>query len=159
MCAEKPLAPKDDFGTTQLANGHLLAVCEQLNQKPLSGKTEPIQSVFERELQHMKVPDAPYGASELVGRRVDKYSCIKVDTNWYSVPEGYVKGMLEVKIHPNRIFVYSPENKLIAIHVRARTRYGYYLRIDHYLQTLYTKPGALKSSLAPRQADENLRKP
>ncbi len=154
----KAFGPKDDFDSMQLANEHLLAVCEQLNQKPLSGKTESIQSVFERELQHMKVAPAPYDASELVSRRVDKYSCIKVDTNWYSVPEGHGKGMLEVKIHPDKIFVYSPDNKMIAIHLRARTRYEYYLRIDHYLQTLHTKPGALKGSLALRQADENLGK-
>ena len=153
----KAFGPKDNFETIQLANEHLLASCEQVNEKPLSGKTESIQSVFDRELQHMKVPDSPYDASELVSRRVDKYSCIKVDTNWYSVPEGHVGQMLEVKIYPDKIFVYSPENKLIATHIRTRTRYEYYLQIDHYLQTLHTKPGALSGSVTLRQANENLR--
>ena len=153
----KAFGPKDSFETIELANEHLLEICEQLNQKPLSGKTDAIQMVFDIELKHMKVPDSPYDASELVSRRVDKYSCIKVDTNWYSVPEGYVKLMLDVKIYPCEILVYNADNKHVATHVRVQTRYEYHLQIDHYLQTLHLKPGALKGSLTLQQADERLR--
>jgi hypothetical protein len=46
---------------------------------------------------------------------------------------------------------------MIAKHERHRTRFQYYLQIDHYLITLSRKPGALKGSLTLLQADATLR--
>ncbi len=77
----KAFAPKDAFASLEAANTHLVKCCEQLNQKPLTGNTTPIQVVFETELQHMITAPPPYDASQLTCLRVDKYSCIKVDTN------------------------------------------------------------------------------
>jgi hypothetical protein len=106
----------------------------------------------------MKACPPPYDTAQLKQLRVDKYSCIKVDTNWYSVPEGQVGSMLEVKVYPEKILIYSPDNQCIATHVRTHTRFEYFLQIDHYLQTLHTKPGALAGALTLRQADQGLRK-
>lgn len=153
----KAFALKDDFDCLETANEHLFEVCGELNQKPLSGKTQSIQSVFEEELDYLKAVPPMYDTGQLKALRVDKYSCVKVDTNWYSVPEGYVGGMLEVKIYPNQIFVYNPDHQHIATHIRAHSRFEYYLQIDHYLQTLRTKPGALAGSLSFLQADEQIR--
>ena len=152
----KAFAPLDDFDSIASANAHLLQTCEYLNQKPLTGKTTPIQTVFEEELQHMKTPPPPFDSAELTRLRVDKYSCVKVDTNWYSVAEGYVGQMIDVKIYPNKILAYSPKNEIIATHVRKTTRYEYFIKIGHYLKTLVTKPGALAGSVGLRQADLKL---
>lgn len=154
---QKAFAPKDEFDSLQAANEYLIQICERLNQKPLSEKTQPIQSLFEQELRHMKTVPPSYDAAQLNRLRVDKYSCIKVDTNWYSVPEGHVGGMLDVKIFPEQILVYSPQNQCIATHQRAHSRFEHYLNLDHYLKTLYTKPGALAGLLSLRQADKGLR--
>jgi transposase len=153
----KAFAPLDDFNSIASANTHLLQTCEYLNQKPLTGKTTPIQTVFEEELQHMKASQStPFDSSELTSLRVDKYSCVKVDTNWYSVTEGYVGQMIDVKIYPNKILAYNAKNELIATHLRKTTRYEYFINIDHYLKTLVTKPGALSGSVGLKQADLKL---
>jgi len=113
--------------------------------------------VFEQEILHMKAAPQAYDTAQLTQLRVDKYSCIKVDTNWYSVPEGHVGEMLEVKIYPNQILVYNHENQHITTHVRTHTRFEYFLQINHYLKTLRTKPGALRGALSLLQADQSLR--
>ena len=46
----------------------------------------------------------------------------------------------------------------IATHLRRHTRFEYYLNLDHYLETLRTKPGALRGSLSLFQADLTLRR-
>jgi len=153
----KAFAAKDDFNSVAAANLHLLQICEELNLKPLTGKTIPIQTVFDEELQYMKTAAPAYDSGVLTQLRVDKYSCVKVDTNWYSVAEGHVGQMLETKIYPNKILVYSTDNQLIATHVRQSTVYEYFLEIDHYLKTLYTKPGALAGASSLQQADQTLR--
>ncbi len=153
----KAFASKDSFESLEAANTYLLQCCERLNQQPLTGQSTPIRVVFEEELRHMRTAPPAYDASELTCLRVDKYSCIKVDTNWYSVAEGQVGSMLNVKVYPDKILVYSPDNQIIAAHVRRHTRFKYFLKIDHYLKTLRIKPGALAGSLTLQQADLRLR--
>ncbi len=153
----KAFGRKDEFDSLSAANEHLWKVCSALNEKPLTGKTKAIQTVFEQELQHMKTAPTPYDTAQLCSLRVDKYSCIKVDTNWYSVPEGSVGGFVDVKIYPGLILIYSSENQCIATQVRQHTRFEYFLNIDHYLKTLRTKPGALLGSLTLFQADQHLK--
>ena len=153
----KAFAPKDEFDSFDAANGHLWAVCTRLNKLPVTGKTQAIQEVSEQEPQHMKAAPIPYDTAELSNLRVDKYSCIKVDTNWYSVPEGFVGHRIDVKTYPNQILIYSPGNQCIATHERRHTRFEYFLNLDHYLKTLGTKPGALRGSLTLFQADLGLR--
>jgi transposase/transposase-like protein len=154
----KAFCVKDEFDSLEAANDHLLQTCSRLNQLPVTGKSQAIQEVFEQELQHMKVAPVPYDTAELANLRVDKYSCIKVDTNWYSVPEGFVGHRMDVKIYPDQILIYSPQNRCIATHRRTHTRFEYYLNLDHYLETLRTKPGALRGSLTLFQADLGLRR-
>jgi len=154
----KAFCLKDEFDSLEAANDHLLQTCSSLNQLPLTGKVQTIQEVFEQELAHMKEAPVPYDTAELTNLRIDKYSCIKVDTNWYSVPENFVARRIDVKIYPNQILIYSPENRCIATHLRRHTRFEYYLNLDHYLETLRTKPGALRGSLSLFQADLTLRR-
>ncbi|MCP4073412.1 MAG: IS21 family transposase, partial [Hyphomicrobiales bacterium] len=153
----KAFCIKDKFDHLEAANDHVLQTCVKLDQLPITGKTKTIQELFEQELQHMKVAPSAYDTAELSNLRVDKYSCIKVDTNWYSVPEGFVGQRMDVKIYPSRIRIYNPDNQCIATHERTHTRFEYYLNLDHYLETLRTKPGALRGSLSLFQADIGLR--
>ena len=152
----KAFAPQEHFESLSQANDYLLQTCQRLNQKPQSGKTQSIQSVFEEELPYMKSVPPAYDTGELTQLKVDKYSCVKVDTNYYSVPEGHVGSMLEVKIYADKILIYPSDCQDVTVHQRAHTRFEYYLQIDHYLKTLRTKPGALMGSLTLAQADEQL---
>jgi len=148
----------DSFETLADANQHLSNICEQLAQRSAHGHTQSIQSRFEEALACMKAtPLTPYDTADLRSLRVNKYSCVEIDRNYYSVLEGHVGQILDVKVYADTIEVYNDKNKCIAIHERQHSRFQYYLQLDHYLKTLKTKPGALMGALSFRQADERLR--
>lgn len=150
----KSFALKDDFATLQAANAHLAQTFGQLNTKVSKGQTMTIQHRFEQETAAMQpVCRSPYDAGSLRRLRIDKYSCIRVDTNCYSVPEDYAQKTVEVKIYPLFIRIYG-QNQLLAEHPRRHTRFQYYLQLDHYLKTLATKPGALAGAKSLQQADK-----
>jgi transposase/predicted transcriptional regulator len=148
----------DSFDSRDQANQHLLEILQQLNLRPAAGQTQTIHQRHQQALEQMQpMPVSPYDVGQLHRVKVDKYSCIKVDTNYYSVPDDLVGERLNVKIYPHQIIIYNADNQVIAKHERHRTRFQFYLQIDHYLITLSRKPGALKGSLTLLQADTTLR--
>ncbi len=153
----KAFALRDSFDTLEEANQYLDSVCERLNRACAKGKTDSIQSHFDEEIKVMPAAPPAYDIGELRTQRVDKYSCVKVDANYYSVEEGHVGSMVDVKIYPLYLRVYNAKNELIAVHKRAHSRFEYYLNIEHYLKTLRNKPGALSGSLTLYQAEQSLK--
>jgi len=85
--------------------------------------------------------------------RVDSKSLVTVRQNRYSVPVSLVGRKVLVKIGAREIEVFS-EHQLIAVHERLQGRYGVSGKLDHYLELLRRKPGALASSLPLRQERE-----
>jgi len=148
----------DSFDTLLAANEHLSTICAQLAQRSAHGHTQSIQSRFDEALSYMKaIILTPYDTADLRSVRVDKYSCVQIDRNYYSVLEGHVGQILDVKVYPDSIEVYDDKKRCIAIHERQHSRLQYFLHLDHYLKTLKTKPGALMGALSFKQADERLR--
>ena len=153
----KAFAPQDSFDSLEQANSYLSDICKDLNLGSAKGKSQSIDQDFKQEVQHMKVAPSPYDTAELRSLRVDKYSCIKVDTNYYSVPEGFVGQFINVKVYPDVINIYDFTHRLMASHERRHTRFEYYVKLGHYLKTLHTKPGALAGSTGLHQADQALK--
>jgi hypothetical protein len=153
----KSFALLDEFEGLGAANTHLLRTLEELNQKSSKGQQQSIQCRFEQEKAQMHcIPPTPYDAGQLRRLRIDKYSCIKVDTNYYSIPEDYPGTMVEVKVYPELIRIYDG-HLILTQHQRRHTRFEYFLHLEHYLKTLYTKPGALAGSKTLEQTDQQLR--
>jgi predicted transcriptional regulator len=146
----------DHFDTLKQANIHLSKTVTMLNLCPATGQKQSIQSrldELERPLMR-DLPVVPFDVGVLRNLRVDKYACIKVDTNRYSVPDNLVGSRLAVKIYPQVIKVYAADHRCLAQHERRRMSHHYYIKIDHFLNTLKHKPGALKGSTSLKQADE-----
>ena len=152
----KSFALIDEFDSLEQANQHLFQTLDKLNEKPSKGQTESIQSRFEQEKAVMQPAAPPYDVGIIRRLRIDKYSCIKVDTNYYSVPEDYPDKIVEVKIYPAFIRIYA-DNLVLTQHQRRHSRFQYYLHLEHFLKTLLTKPGALAGSKSLQQADKDLR--
>ena len=147
----------DEFETFEQADQHLLQTIVQLNQLPAKGQNQTIQTRFETELPHLKpIPITPFDAGILRILRVDKYSCIRVDTNSYSVPETCLPKTVQIKVYPEYLQIYNQKNELIARHQRRHTRDQFYMHLDHYLRTLLIKPGALTGAESFQQADEQV---
>ena len=154
----KAFSKNHSFESLEQANQQLKKTCQKLNQGSVKDQACSIEQKFQEEINVMiPAPATPYDVGELRALRVDKFSCIRVDTNQYSIPEGYVGNMLEVKLYPNRIIVYNADNQIIATHERRRTRFEFYLVLDHFLNTLKKKPGALLGSVSFHQASQELR--
>lgn len=79
--------------------------------------------------------------------RVDKYSTISYCCNRYSVVDKLVGSFVDVKIFSHKIEVYY-QNNLVASHVRDYCKHQWIIDIEHYLDTLRKKPGALDGSVA-----------
>ena len=89
-------------------------------------------------------PLACSGSEQL---RVDKYATISYCTNRYSVSEKLVGCFVDVKVFSHKIEVYF-QNKLVASHQGHYGKHQWLICIEHYLDTLRQKPGALNGSVA-----------
>ena len=79
--------------------------------------------------------------------KVNKYSFIRVENGFYSVPEYLVGKILDVKIYYNRIQIYY-DLTYICEHKKTDGMNSISIDINHYLRTFMKKPGAIKNSLA-----------
>lgn len=148
----------DVFDSLAAANAHLQAALNSLNQLPASGHKQSIQSRFEEEQAVMRpAPPVGYDVGQISRLKVNKYACVKVHNNHYSVPDHLVGQGLDVKVYPDKILIYGTDNQLLARHERQLGKHRYFLHLDHYLITLSHKPAALHGSLTLQQADKCLR--
>lgn len=152
----KAFALRDHFKTIQEANEYLEKVCNDLNSKPQKlNNNRTAYQILEEERPEL-LPNMPkFEASRTVDARVDKYSTIIVDSCHYSVPEMYVGKMIFVKVYSDEIICFYEGTK-IAHHKRKLGFNEWNVNIEHYLETLRKKPGALAHSLAMHQTSSKL---
>jgi transposase len=79
--------------------------------------------------------------------RVDRSSLITVRMAKYSVPARLINRKVRVSLQAGELLVYDGKN-LVARHPRIVARGGQCVQLDHYLEVLRTKPGALPGSTA-----------
>ena len=82
--------------------------------------------------------------AEVMFPLVDKQSCVTVKTNFYSVP-ARAGTRVEVRIHPLHVEIWHAGHR-IARHERCHGRRQHVLDLEHYLDVLSHKPGALAGS-------------
>ncbi|MBE7478361.1 MAG: IS21 family transposase [Ignavibacteriales bacterium] len=78
---------------------------------------------------------------------VNKYSFIRVDNNFYSVPDYLIGKEVSVKSYYDKIMVYA-HNIFVCEHKKIDGFDGISIDIRHYLKSFLKKPGAIKNSLA-----------
>ncbi|MGI5171456.1 IS21 family transposase [Spirillospora sp. CA-253888] len=87
----------------------------------------------------------------LLTPRVDRYSQISVRTNHYSVPARLIGRRVRVMLHASELIVYDGRTE-VARHERLLAKGASRLVLDHYLEVLIRKPGALPGATALEQA-------
>ncbi|WP_432420565.1 IS21 family transposase [Nocardia carnea] len=83
--------------------------------------------------------------------RVDKFSQVTVRTNRYSVPVRLIGRQVRVLLHANHLVVFDGRTE-VARHERLLGKARSRLDLDHYLEGLLRKPGALPGATALEQA-------
>jgi transposase len=152
----KAFAFRDSFKTIEEANQYLYEVCVKRNQKPQpTHEFKTADEWFIQEQENLLILPPPFDAARVQNVRVDKYSTVVVDQNHYSVPDYLVGERIRVKVYSTRILFFLNENKL-AEHVRLTGLQEWSLHLEHYVETLKKKPGALAGSAALQQADKRI---
>ena len=138
---------KSDFASFEQAEQYLETIVSKLNQakQQLTGRTA--MEMFADEKDLLWHHTGPLACSDSTQLRIDKYATISYCTNRYSVSDKLVGCFVDVKIFSNTIEVYF-ENKPVGSHRRDYGKHQWVIDIEHYLDTLRQKPGALSGSVA-----------
>ena len=83
--------------------------------------------------------------------RVDRSALITVRMAKYSVPARMINRRVQVSLRASEVVVFDGRTE-IARHPRMVARHGQSVNLDHYLEVLRTKPGAMPGSTALAQA-------
>jgi transposase len=97
------------------------------------------------------LPTESFDTALTLTPRVDRYSQVMVRCNQYSVPARFIGHRLRVKLSASAVIVYD-RSSVVARHQRAVGKGAKVLDLDHYLEILYRKPGALPGATALAQA-------
>lgn len=118
----------------------------------ITGRPVTVAAAFAAELAHLgRLPDEPFDPARLLRARVDNRARVSVRQCYYSVPARYAGRRLPVRLSATTVEVLDGAT-VVARHQRAPGRYVEVLALDHYLEVLQTKPGALPGATALAQA-------
>jgi len=144
-----PVPVVDDFeALNQLLRTH----CAQDDLRCMEERDTPILTQWALELPHLlDLPATRFDTAEVATYRVDNKARVKVRTNRYSVPVRLAGRKVEVRLFAQRLVV-THTGLRVAKHPRLQGRHGERLVLDHYLELLTQKPGALPGARPLAQA-------
>jgi transposase len=123
-------------------------------RRHVDGRRETVAHAFEEERPHLRpLPTEPFETALPLRPRVDRKARICVRQRWYSVPARLVGRRVEARLGARRLRVLH-EGRVVADHERSPRKGSQTLLLDHYLEVLARKPGALAGSLTLDQARE-----
>jgi transposase len=118
----------------------------------ITGRPVIIAAAFAAEQPAMlPLPDEPFDPARLLQARVDGRARVCVRQNYYSVPARYAGRRLPVRLSAATVEVLDGP-QVVARHERVTGKYAEVLTLDHYLEVLRYKPGALPGATALAQA-------
>jgi transposase len=149
------LVPVPEVDTLAELNERLAAIDAAEDARLVHGRTASIGECFaaERELL-LPLPDEEFDYSITLTPTVRRDSRIVVRQCYYSVPARFIGQQVRVSLRANELLVFD-RGQVIARYPRLTRRYDYRDTLDHYLEILQVRPGALagSASLAQARAD------
>ena len=133
--------------TTDLAalNQWLLANCREDEGRMIGDRRQTVGELAVAERDHLlPLPVERFDLAEVRGAIVDGKGCVKTNTNWYSTPLA-AGTRTNVRALPSAVEVWQG-GKLMAWHERSYGRADHVLNLEHCLDVLFKKPGALAGS-------------
>jgi len=148
----KAYCTRQCFATIADAEAALIEAVNKNNASTKQRTGVTADTAFEYESEFLMPARVPMDVSVFVEARVNKYSLIYIDTNFYSVPDFLSEKKVMVRKYPDKIRVYYNDEVLCEMKRILKGRNQYQIDINHYLETLKKKPGAITHSLALKQA-------
>ena len=133
-------------------NRMLLDWCAEDDLRRMEERPRTVIEDWEEERGYLlELPEEPFPIAEVGSYDVDSKSRVKVRTNRYSVPVCLVGRRVEVRLYGYRLEAVHG-GRVVAEHERSYGCYDQRLKLDHYIELLQKKPGALRDSKPLRQA-------
>ncbi len=140
------LVPVPDVRSVLELNGHVAAADEADLGRVIEGHRATVESEFAAEQPLLQaLPKDPFDAARHLSARVDAKSRVCVRQCRYSVPVAHIGRRLDVNLGAEEVVI-SFKGTVVARHARLVHRGQESLCLDHYLEALARKPGALSSS-------------
>ncbi|MGH9476550.1 MAG: Mu transposase domain-containing protein, partial [Terriglobales bacterium] len=152
------LVPVPCVASGEEFNQRLLADCHADQARVPAGRTMNVGEAMALERPHLAaLAQQGFGLEELSPARIDGKGCARIKGNWYSAP--LPPGTrVEARIGPNHIQI-EHQGRRVARHARCYLHGKQVLDLEHYLDVIERKPGALAGSTPLKQWREQGRWP
>ena len=148
------LVPVPEVASLRELNELLALACVADLRRTIRGRRESVGEALAKEVELLRpLPAEPFDAAETASPRVDSKALVTVRQNQYSVPVRLAGLRVAARIGAREIALHH-DGREVARHPRLDRRFGVSARLDHYLELLALKPGALARSLALSQERE-----
>lgn len=146
------LVPVPRVGSLGELNGLLAAADHVDDDRRVGHRTETVGEVFAREAAVLgDLPSEGFPTFTELGAKVDTKARVCVRQAFYSVPASLASKRVLVRLHADRVEICAG-GRVVAGHARSLHKGTETLQLDHYLEVLDRKPGALAGSVALAQA-------
>lgn len=123
----------------------LLRACREDEARVIAGRQETVgRAMLIEEAHLLPLVEEDFDLVETAFPTVSAFGCVKVRTNAYSVPVDAGK-TVEAKITASHVELWH-EGRCVATHERCYGHHQEILDLEHYLDVLERKPGALAGS-------------
>jgi transposase len=145
------LVPVPDVDSMEELNELLEEACWADLERTITGQTETVAQRRDQERVLLNtLPREPFPTWEETSPRVDAKALATVRTNRYSVPAKLAGRKIRARIGASEISFWHDGHE-VARHERLTGKHQISAKLDHYLDLLQRKPGALARSLALHQ--------
>ena len=146
------LVPVPQVDTLAELNARLVAADLAEDGRHIDGRAVSVAAAFAGEAPLLlPLPAERFDTALSVTARVDRYVQIMVRQVRYSVPARLIGSRVRVALSASQLQVFDGAAR-VATHPRVLSRGHAVLELDHYLEILLGKPGALPGSTALAQA-------
>lgn len=126
-------------------NAQLLRACHDDEARTATGHAQTVGAGMLLERSYLlPMAEEPFDLAEVSFPQVNTLGCVKVRTNAYSCPVR-PGAVVQVKLSASTVEIWH-DGRRVATHERCYGRYQDVLDLEHYLETLRHKPGALAGS-------------
>lgn len=146
------LTPVPRFETLSELNAYIARCDDTDDRRHIASRKRTVGDDFAVESRALsELPNDTFDATRMLNCRVDSKARVCVRQNHYSVPARLVHKRVEVRLGADSVTVVDGCN-VVARHERSAHRGEEIYVLDHYLEVLQRKPGALAGSTALEQA-------
>jgi transposase len=142
------LVPVPEVASLEELNARIAQAEQGEDGRRIGSRIRTIGQDFEAERPLLTpLPEDPFEAGLVLTPRVDRYGQVMVRNNRYSVPARLIGREVRVVLRSSELVVFY-RNAEVARHPRLAAKGGERLVLDHYLEALMRKPGAMPGSAA-----------